>query len=388
MKNISKYLGSIVITSLFAVIGFAFGGNVVNAAPVLITNPIIILDDIIDPSTPTSISGRIEPAGTPLTTFEMNIQEAQTGNVWDGSSWGFNFTYFPVTENADGTFSSDISSVGFVPGTQYIIGLYLVDSNGQTYYNSQFFTYGDTATISVDIVNNPNQLSGVSNQSPFYLQLYDVDNYYGCWDGSTWNLTTTACDLTPSYDSNTKKWTYDISQIPFIDQHLYEAYVYENNTYTYADRFFFHSASLPTSTLTTVGITPVNPVIAAGGQQQFTASALDQNSNPLSGVAISWSSASTSVATIDSSTGLATVISAGSTVISATAIYNSTVVTSTTTLTINPITSTCVTGADTNADGNISISELLSYIGNWKIGNVSLTLLLNAIGFWKVGVGC
>jgi len=48
----------------------------------------------------------------------------------------------------------------------------------------------------------------------------------------------------------------------------------------------------------------------------------------------------------------------------------------------------CTTDADTNSDGNISMSELLSYINGWKSGSVTMSNLLNAIGFWKTGVGC
>jgi hypothetical protein len=48
----------------------------------------------------------------------------------------------------------------------------------------------------------------------------------------------------------------------------------------------------------------------------------------------------------------------------------------------------CQTGADTNSNGIISMTELLSYIGSWKSGTVTMQLILKAIGFWKAGTGC
>jgi len=48
----------------------------------------------------------------------------------------------------------------------------------------------------------------------------------------------------------------------------------------------------------------------------------------------------------------------------------------------------CVTTADTNSDGKISMSELLTYISSWKSGSVTMSNLLNAISFWKAGTGC
>lgn len=48
----------------------------------------------------------------------------------------------------------------------------------------------------------------------------------------------------------------------------------------------------------------------------------------------------------------------------------------------------CQTTADTNNDRIISMSEILSYVSQWKIGTVTNANILAAVGFWKVGVGC
>ena len=48
----------------------------------------------------------------------------------------------------------------------------------------------------------------------------------------------------------------------------------------------------------------------------------------------------------------------------------------------------CETDADTSGDGNISMPELMAYIGRWKAGEVEMPMVMKAIGFWKVGVGC
>ena len=53
--------------------------------------------------------------------------------------------------------------------------------------------------------------------------------------------------------------------------------------------------------------------------QQFTATAKDSNGDTISGVTFTWASSATSVATINSSTGLATGVSPGTTQIMASA---------------------------------------------------------------------
>ncbi len=44
---------------------------------------------------------------------------------------------------------------------------------------------------------------------------------------------------------------------------------------------------------------------------------------------------------------------------------------------------TCNTPADSDNDGQITISELIDYIGEWKSGEVSMASLIDAIGKWK-----
>jgi hypothetical protein len=41
--------------------------------------------------------------------------------------------------------------------------------------------------------------------------------------------------------------------------------------------------------------------------------------------------------------------------------------------------------SDSNSDGIVTISELIDYIGEWKIGNVPIDDLIDAIGKWKSG---
>ncbi|MGH9564274.1 MAG: Ig-like domain-containing protein, partial [Terracidiphilus sp.] len=77
--------------------------------------------------------------------------------------------------------------------------------------------------------------------------------------------------------------------------------------------------SSSTPTLAAITVTPASPSIAANATQQFTATAKDSSGNTMSGVAFSWASSSSSVATINSSTGMAAGVSAGTTQITASA---------------------------------------------------------------------
>ena len=70
--------------------------------------------------------------------------------------------------------------------------------------------------------------------------------------------------------------------------------------------------------LTRIEVSPASSSIPPGGQQQYTARALDQNDNEIAGVTFAWSSSNTSIATIDQS-GLASALSRGTTTIRATA---------------------------------------------------------------------
>src|SRR5579885_2339042 len=71
-------------------------------------------------------------------------------------------------------------------------------------------------------------------------------------------------------------------------------------------------------TISTITVSPASPSIAVGATQQFTATAKDSSGNTISGVTFTWSSNTTSVATINSS-GLATGVAPGTTQITASA---------------------------------------------------------------------
>ncbi|HAF12607.1 MAG TPA: hypothetical protein DCK99_02670 [Blastocatellia bacterium] len=72
------------------------------------------------------------------------------------------------------------------------------------------------------------------------------------------------------------------------------------------------------SPVTRVEVSPASATIAPVGQQQFSARALDENGQELSGVIFTWKSSDTSVASINSN-GLATALASGATDITATA---------------------------------------------------------------------
>jgi len=71
-------------------------------------------------------------------------------------------------------------------------------------------------------------------------------------------------------------------------------------------------------TVATIAVSPSTASIAAGGTQQFSATAKDSSGNTISGVTFTWASSATSVATVNSS-GLATGVSAGTSQITASA---------------------------------------------------------------------
>ena len=290
MKKISTSLAVIVFLLAFQTF-LGLPGRALAAS-----SPLILLNAYTDPATPTVIYGDVTPAGS-VSNLNVLFENMSTGEVWDGTIWNSAaYASFPLQPNPAGSFSYNLSGMSFVSGDQYLITVYGFDSSNNYISNEEFFTYGPTATISVDDVTNFNQVTGTAPATPTVWVLDTATT--NCWDGTAWSpFLSPACDLTPTYDSATQKWSLDVSGVQFTQDSQYEIYANDVSNGIYAYRYFYDGRSSAPS-----------PV--------------------------------------------------------------------------------CVTGADTNANGVIDISELLSYIGNWKIGNVSISLLLSAIGFWKVGVGC
>lgn len=92
-----------------------------------------------------------------------------------------------------------------------------------------------------------------------------------------------------------------------------------------------------TPVLSSLIVTPVTSTIMVAGTQQLSAVTKDQNSNPI-GATLLFSSGNTAVATVDSSTGLVTGVSLGTTTITITAVNGS--VTKTLSVVVNVTTST------------------------------------------------
>jgi hypothetical protein len=88
-------------------------------------------------------------------------------------------------------------------------------------------------------------------------------------------------------------------------------------------------AEAATPVLTSVTVTPPSPSVAIGGTVQLTANPLDQNNVAFVGATTAFSSGNTAIATVDSSTGLVTGVTAGSATITATSESDNTTVTGT-----------------------------------------------------------
>ena len=67
-----------------------------------------------------------------------------------------------------------------------------------------------------------------------------------------------------------------------------------------------------------VTVSPASPSLVVGGSQQLTATTLDANGATLTGRTVTWTSMNTNYATVNSSTGLATAVAAGTATIKAT----------------------------------------------------------------------
>ncbi len=128
-----------------------------------------------------------------------------------------------------------------------------------------------------------------------------------------------------------------------------------------------------------VEVTPSSASVQIGGQQQFTARAYDAANNEIPGVIFSWQSSNTAVATIDQS-GLATVISAGSTEIRAT---GRGVTSSLATLTVTQPPPVLTSITITPASATIGVNEIQQFTAQakdqfgQKFGGVSISFVSN-----------
>ena len=154
---------------------------------------------------------------------------------------------------------------------------------------------------------------------------------------------------------------------------------------------------------TTITIAPSPASINIGYTQQFTATCLDQNSNPLSCPTLTWTSSNTTVASINSLTGLATGGSAGTTNITCSGggktsnISILTVVAVVGSITISPapvslnigatqqLTAVCKDLTNTNV---ITCPPLTWYTSNSSIATVSQTGLVTAVAPGTANISC
>lgn len=79
--------------------------------------------------------------------------------------------------------------------------------------------------------------------------------------------------------------------------------------------------SAPAGTITTINITPATATIAVNGTQQYAAVGKDSNGNTVNGASFTWMSSNPGVATVNSS-GMATAVAAGTTMITASITYS------------------------------------------------------------------
>jgi 6-phosphogluconolactonase (cycloisomerase 2 family) len=137
-------------------------------------------------------------------------------------------------------------------------------------------------------------------------------------------------------------------------------------------------------TLQYLVITPTTSTIAVGTTQQYTANGYYSNGSITPGLSVTWGSATPAVATINSSTGVATGVAVGTSTISAFALG----ITTTATLNVNQLTSIAITplnqtipvagteqydamGTFSNGSGTPTTSDITSQV-TWNAGTATV----------------
>src|SRR5208282_6612972 len=124
------------------------------------------------------------------------------------------------------------------------------------------------------------------------------------------------------------------------------------------------TTTLTVPALASIGVIPANPSVLPGGTQQFTATGTYVGGGTLNITSqVTWSSSSTSVATINSSSGLATAVGAGTSTISAT--QGS--ITGTTTFTVPALSSIAITPSAPTI--NVNATQQFTATGTYQGGS-------------------
>jgi uncharacterized protein YjdB len=110
------------------------------------------------------------------------------------------------------------------------------------------------------------------------------------------------------------------------------------------------TSTTTTPVLTSVTVTSASSSITVGGTSQLSATPKDQNGSLFVGATTTFASSNTSIATVDSNTGLVTGVANGTVTITATSVSGSVSVTGTTTITIG---STTVGGGGENENEGV-----------------------------------
>jgi uncharacterized protein YjdB len=104
--------------------------------------------------------------------------------------------------------------------------------------------------------------------------------------------------------------------------------------------------------LSSVNVTPATSSILVGGTQQLTAAPMDQNGVAFVGATTTFASSDTTVATVDSTTGMVTGVAPGTATITATSVSGSVTVTGTATVTVGKISILSTTTSHQTVKGN------------------------------------
>ena len=145
--------------------------------------------------------------------------------------------------------------------------------------------------------------------------------------GTTVNFTATATASGSNAPITSAKWTSSTPAVATIDSVTGVATTVSAGTTTIGVNVTTASGNgssstvltviAPIATVASVVVAPATATITQGGTQQFTATAYDASSQPITGATFTWSSSAPTVATV-SSTGLASGVGAGDATISAT----------------------------------------------------------------------
>jgi hypothetical protein len=303
-----------------------------------VINSVVLDDDTPDPSGPIVVTVDATDALSGVATVTAN-GEPLSGSPWSGTIYA-----------------------EFLPGT-YNVVVNVTDNAGNTVTNATT-QYTVPVVYGVDLTDPADQQTYENVNANYAITVNNTGNVQ-----EIFNLNVTNTDIAAVAVLSTAQVTLDVGGSTVVNLTVTDETAATYNVSvsvqsvtdpTATDTVTIMTTVLPAPVVTTITVAPSTKTLNVGDTQQFTATATDQYTNPMTGIIFTWTSSDTAVGTIDAN-GVFTAKAEGTTTITATNGPVSGTATVTVELVYHRVGGGGGYSKDSDGDGLSDLDELLIY---------------------------